>query len=160
MSFKKESMQHPDILNLFRVASRSYGDGRSVIKMAQDMGLQHERSLNNKLNPNSDHAHLSLYDACNILQLSQDVTPLRAMAYLVDYRVMPLPESKSSQDVLAHFIDVFTACAGVGESVKAATDKNSELGSDLSRSERKASLELVDKLIEASVAFRQALLVE
>ena len=157
MSFNQEVTEHPDILNWFRLASRKYGDGRSVSKMAQDMGLQNERSLNNKLNPNSDHAHLSLNDACNILQLSQDVAPLRAMAYLVDHMVMPLPKCESApQDVLSHFIDVFGACGDVGEAIKNATRDESELGEDLSRRERKEIISHLDELIEATVCLRQS----
>lgn len=159
MSFKQEVTEHPDILNLFKLASRKYGDGRSVSKMAQDMGLQNERSLNNKLNPNSDHAHLSLYDACNILQLSQDAAPLRSMAYLIDYMVMPLPKhQRAPQDVLSHFIDVFGACGDVGEAIKKSTCKDSELGAELSRNERKDILNNLDELIEAAICLRQSII--
>ena len=159
MSFNQEVTEHPDILNLFRLASRKYGDGRSVSKMAQDMGLQNERSLNNKLNPNSDHAHLSLYDACNILQLSQDAAPLRSMAYLIDYMVMPLPKhQRAPQDVLSHFIDVFGACGDVGEAIKRATRKDSELGSEWSSNERKVAVNNLDELIEAAICLRQSII--
>ena len=159
MGFNQEVTEHPDILNLFRLASRKYGDGRSVSKMAQDMGLQNERSLNNKLNQNSDHAHLSLYDACNILQLSQDAAPLRSMAYLIDYMVMPLPKHQSApQDVLSHFIDVFGACGDVGEAIKNSTCKDSELVAELSRNERKDILNNLDELIEVAICLRQSII--
>ena len=53
---------------------------------------------------------------------------------------------------------MFGACGDVGESIKKSTCRDSELGTELSRNERKDILKNLDDLIEAAICLRQAVI--
>ncbi|MDO5686463.1 MAG: phage regulatory CII family protein [Neisseria sp.] len=148
-------MNNRNVLAVFQAACKNHIGG--ITAMATVMGVS-PVILANKLNPNHEQNHLSLLDACEIIEITQDKRLLNALAMLADYCVVPLPETQYCvMDVVRHFTKVMGACSGVGKEVMMATSSESDMGETLSKKERKAIKQELELLIQAAVGLHRSL---
>lgn len=87
-------MDYRNVSALFQIAAKNYQGG--VNELSKVMGVNYNVLLN-KLNPNTETNKLTLEEACEIAELTQDKKCIEAMANLVNQTIVPIPEGEVPQ---------------------------------------------------------------
>lgn len=151
----KYMKRHTEILRLFQAACK--GGGNSIAAVANAMDVN-QTILANKLNPNNESNHLSLSEACRIIEITGDRSLVSGIAFLTGDVVMPAPQEtgcESDQDVLATFMKALHSASELGGQITEATKATSEWGEELSPGEKRSLRPLVDDLIQKAILLKR-----
>ncbi len=142
--------------NILALAQKSAKDYRGGIT---SLAMTMEKSpivLANKLNPNNDNHILSLIEFAEIIELTQDTKTLNALAALISYTTVPLPEAQNitTGELLERFVATNKQCALLGEQIIQARDPQSEAGQQISKKELAVILSEADKLTQLTLSLK------
>lgn len=147
--------QHEEVLRLFQLACKRYSGGIAAVANIMEVN---GTILSNKLNPNNESNHLSLTEACRIVEITGDRSLVSAMAFLTGDVIMPAPQEtgcESDQDVLVTFMKALHSASDLGGQITEATKPSSEWGEELSPKEKRDLRPLVDDLIQKAILLKR-----
>ena len=142
-------MPYKNISTLFHVAAKNYKGG--VPELSKVMGVNYNVLLN-KLNPNTATNKLTLEEACEIAELTQDKKCIEAMANLVNQTIVPIPEHDfvTDAEIFSTFINANSKLSVVGEKLHDAKDPESDWGEQISPREKREILPVAKDCLNAS----------
>lgn len=146
---------HLEIIRLFQAACKRHSGGIAAIANVMEVN---QTILANKLNPNNDSNHLSLAEACRVIEITGDRSLVSAMAFLNGDVVMPAPEEHeedTDKDVLSTFMRALHSASELGAQITDATKPTSEWGAQLSPKEKRDLRPLVDDLIQKAILLKR-----
>ena len=141
------------ITAILQSAAKDYRGGITALALTMERSAT---ILANKLNPNNTTNLITLEEAAEIIELTQDTKTLNALAALISYTTVPLPEAQNitTGELLERFVATNKQCALLGEQIIQARDPKSEGGQQISKKELTAILTEADKLTQLTLNLR------
>ncbi|MFK7088664.1 phage regulatory CII family protein [Chromobacterium violaceum] len=136
-----------------QAVAKSYHNGIAGLAVAMQ---KNPVILANKLNPNAEQNQLSLEEAAEITDRTQDPAIADALAALLGRITVPLPSGAPSlKELSREFCRLAAECGEVGQQINAAEHPDSEWGELISPAESKLIAKELRELLSVTVGLLQ-----